>query len=60
MALIDDALASLESLDPGELINYTQVAKKYGCDQNTLSRRHRGVQGTIANKIKSLQLLSNT
>jgi hypothetical protein len=60
MAPIDDALASLESLDPGESVNYAQVAKKYRCDRNTLSRRHRGVQGTMADKIESSQLLSNT
>jgi hypothetical protein len=42
MSPIDDALASLESLKPGESINYTQVANKYGCDRSTLSRRHRG------------------
>ena len=60
MAPIDDALASLESLKPGESINYTQVADKYGCDRNTLSRRHRGVQGTMAKKIENSQLLSDT
>ena len=59
MSPIDDALASLESLKPGESINYTQVADKYSCNRNTLSRRHRRVQGTIAKKIKNSQLLNN-
>jgi hypothetical protein len=60
MSPIDDALASLESLKPGESINYTQVANKYGCDRSTLSRRHRGVQGTVAKKIENTQLLNRT
>ena len=60
MSPIDDALASLESLNPGESFSYKQVAIKYGCDRNTLSQRHRGVQGSMAKKIENLQLLNNT
>jgi hypothetical protein len=60
MSPIDAALASLEALKPGESINYAQVARAYGCDRNTLSRRHREVQGTMAKKIESSQLLSKT
>ena len=58
MSGIDAALASLESLKPGESINYTQIADKYDCDRTTLSRRHRGVQGTVAKKIENTQLLN--
>ena len=60
MAPIDDALASLESLKPEEPINYAQVASKYRCSRTTLSRRHRGVQGTMANKIENTQLLNKS
>ena len=40
---LEAALESLKSLKLGESPNYTQVAKKYGCERSTLSRRHRGV-----------------
>ncbi|KAF2785467.1 hypothetical protein K505DRAFT_262072 [Melanomma pulvis-pyrius CBS 109.77] len=53
MAPIDNALAALRSLEPGEQINITQVAKKYGCNCTTLSKRWRGVQGSIAQKLKN-------
>jgi transposase-like protein len=43
MAPIDLALAEIKSLDSGERVNYTQIAKKHGVDRNTLSRRHRGI-----------------
>jgi hypothetical protein len=41
---IDAAIAYLESLDPTEKINYTQVAKNYGVNCSTLSKRFCGVQ----------------
>jgi hypothetical protein len=53
MALIDDALAALESLQLGEQPNFTQVAKKYSCPRLTLSKRWQGVQGLIAQKLKN-------
>ena len=58
MDAIEAALNSLKSLKLGESPNYTQVAKKYGCNQSTLSRRHRGVQGSYAAKNKNQQLLN--
>ena len=54
------ALQSLKSLKLGESPNYTQVAKKYGCERSTLSRRHRGVQGTYAAKTENERLLTFT
>ena len=53
MAPIDDALAALKSLKLGEQPNFTQVADKYGCERSTLSKRWRGVQGSMAQKIKN-------
>jgi hypothetical protein len=44
MTPIEAALAAIESLEPGELVNYTFFTNKYGVSQSTLSRRHRGVQ----------------
>ena len=44
MALIEEALAYLDSLGPNESINYTKVAKDFGLSRSTLSRHHRGVQ----------------
>ncbi|KAF1970164.1 hypothetical protein BU23DRAFT_216583, partial [Bimuria novae-zelandiae CBS 107.79] len=40
MDAIDAALADIESLEPGESINYTKIAKKYGVVRSTLTRRH--------------------
>ncbi|KAF1948507.1 hypothetical protein CC80DRAFT_365179, partial [Byssothecium circinans] len=55
---MEAALESLKTLKPGEKPNYAQVAKKYGVNQNTLSRHHRGVQGTRTEKIENSRLLS--
>jgi transposase-like protein len=43
MTPIEAALAAIKSLSISNSINYTKIAKEYGVDQNTLSRRHRGV-----------------
>jgi hypothetical protein len=37
------ALAALDSLKPGERLNYTATAKKFGIGRDALSRRHRGI-----------------
>jgi hypothetical protein len=60
MAPIDDALAALKSLKLGEQPNFAQVADKYGCERSTLSKRWRGVQGSMAQKVENQQLLNNT
>jgi hypothetical protein len=44
MGSIEEALAALDLLEPGERPNYTEVAKTYGVHRSTLSQRHRGVQ----------------
>ena len=43
MAPIDDALAELESLEPGEEYSYRKIAAKYGVVRSTLTRRHQGL-----------------
>jgi len=60
MTPIEAALDSLKSLKLRETPNYAKISKKYGCDRNTLSRRHRGVQGTMARKLENQRLLNNT
>ena len=60
MTPIEAALDSLKLLKPGETPNYAKISKEYGCDWNMLSRRHQGVQGTMAQKLKNKQLLNNT
>jgi methylmalonyl-CoA mutase N-terminal domain/subunit len=42
MAPIDDAIAELESLQPGEKLCYTTTADKHGMVQSTLMRRYTG------------------
>jgi hypothetical protein len=44
MGSIEEALAALDLLEPGERPNYTEVAKTYGVHRSTLSKRYRGVQ----------------
>ena len=41
MAPIDDALAEIESLGPGEKFSYTKIANKYGVWRLILTRRHK-------------------
>src|SRR6186713_2076005 len=41
MAPIDDALAEIESLEPGENLSYSKIANKYGVWRSTLTRRHK-------------------
>ena len=41
---INDALAEIRKLNPGDKPVYTKIALKHGVDRNTLSRAHRGVQ----------------
>jgi len=41
MAPIDDALAEIESLEPGENLSYSKIADKYGVWRSTLTRRHK-------------------
>ena len=60
MEPIEAALKSLESLNPGETPNYTAVAKKYKVHRSTLSRRHRGLTRSRAEKTENKRLLTLT
>ena len=57
---MEAALELLKSLKLGGKLNYTQVAKNFGVKRSTLSRRHRGVQGSYAEKVDNSRLLSAT
>lgn len=59
MASIEAAIAEIESLKPGEKINYTKTAKEYGISRSTLSRRHRGIQHTRAEQYNNQRILNN-
>jgi hypothetical protein len=43
MAPIDDALAHIGSLKPGDKLCYQKIADEYGVERSTLSRRHRAI-----------------
>jgi hypothetical protein len=58
MEPIEAALAFLRSLESGESVNYTTVAKNFGCNQTTLSKQYRGVQGSKKDQYEKLQLLN--
>ena len=40
---MEAALASIESLGPSEKINYAKIARKFGVNRSTLSKRHRSI-----------------
>ena len=50
MAAINAALEAIASLDLGKKVNYTQIAKEFGVDRSTLSRRARGVTHSYVKK----------
>jgi transposase-like protein len=58
MSPILDAIAAINALKPGEKIQYAKVARKYGVDRMTLTRRHQGTQGTITEKNINQQRLT--
>lgn len=59
MGDIEAALAALESLRPGERVNYTKIAEVYDVDRTTLSKRHRGVQQSRGAQYESQRILNN-
>ncbi|KAF4287008.1 hypothetical protein CNMCM8689_001357 [Aspergillus fumigatus] len=59
MTLIEAALEAIELLEPGESINYTFFANKYGVSRSTLSRRHRGVQRSRDHQYEEQRILTN-
>ena len=58
MALINDALAEISSLDPSNKPRYITITKKYGVERSTLSRRHRVVTQSHTSKITNQQKLT--
>ncbi|KAH8621091.1 hypothetical protein IG631_24256 [Alternaria alternata] len=54
---IQEAIEYLESREAGDELSYRQVAKIFGVDRTTLSRRHKGSQGTREAKIANQQRL---
>jgi transposase-like protein len=44
MDLIQEAIEDIESREPGAKFSYREVAKRFGVDRTTLSRRHQGKQ----------------
>ena len=57
MSSIQAALAAIASLDPGEEINYTQIAKTYGVVRSTLTQRHQGISSPRATRYENQQAL---
>jgi hypothetical protein len=58
MTSMEDALAALESLDPGKSYSYSEIARKHGVDRSTLSRRHRAVTTSRAADASTRQKLN--
>ena len=59
MDSIDAAIAYLESLDPTEKINYTQVAKNYGVNRSIPLKRFSSVQASQESQYDKQRLLNN-
>ncbi len=59
MNSLEAALESLKLLSTGEKVSYSQIAKEFGCNRSLLSRSHRGIQGTRAQKNENERLLTN-
>jgi predicted ABC-class ATPase len=58
MAPMDDALAAIKALKPGEKLVYQKIADQYGVDRLTLSRQHKRVQAPQTVKDSSQQKLT--
>jgi hypothetical protein len=54
---IEAALAAIESLDPRENINYTQIAKSYSVVRSTLTQRHQRISSSRDTKAQNQQAL---
>jgi len=46
MTPIQEAIEYIESRESGDEFSYRQIAKRFGVDRTTLSRRHKGVQAS--------------
>ena len=58
MGSIEDALAEMESLKPGESPNYTRIANKRDVVRSTLTRRHQAATTSRATNALNQQKLS--
>jgi hypothetical protein len=56
---LEDALENARAADARGEPRYQKIADTYGVDRSTLSRRHRGVQGSMHQKIEQQQNLTN-
>jgi hypothetical protein len=59
MTPIDAAIEAIESLKPGNLINYTKIAKEFGVNRITLSRRHKGIQRSREDQYEDQRVLND-
>ena len=59
MDSIEAALEYLGPLKPGLSFNYVLVARKFGVNRLTLSRRHKGIQGPKSKQYEKQQLLNH-
>ena len=58
MAPIDEAIADLESREPGERYTLKEISEKYGVDRSTLGRRWRRVTASRDEGYSKQQALS--
>lgn len=56
---MDSIEAALAACELSEAPNYAQIAREFGCNRSTLSRRHRGVTRAPEDLHESQQLLSH-
>ncbi|KAF7568929.1 Trichoplein multi-domain protein [Pyrenophora tritici-repentis] len=57
MSCINAAIEAIESRDPGDKFTYSEVARRFGVDRSTLSRRHQQIRGSNEAKSRNQQLL---
>ena len=58
MGSLEAALTAIESLAPGESINYSKIAREYGVVRSTLARRHQAQTRSPTTKNINQQKLS--
>jgi transcriptional regulator with XRE-family HTH domain len=56
---LEDALEAVRAADAAGQLSYQEIAKKYGVERSTLSRRHRGVTRTVQHKYEDQQQLTH-
>ena len=57
--ILEDALKNARAADARSELCYQKIADEHGVGRSTLSRRHRGVQGTMQQKAEQQQSLTN-